>query len=69
MDLAVKNKDYGTMKFLDWFVEEQIEEEATAGTILGQLELIDGSGHGLFMMDKELGARVFTPPAPLAGGA
>ena len=65
MDLAVKGKDYGTMKFLDWFVEEQIEEEATASTLIGRMELIKDDGNGLFMMDKELGARIFTPPLPL----
>ena len=65
VDLAIKEKDHATNNFLQWFVEEQVEEEASADEILRKLKLIGGEGNGLFMMDKELGARapLFTLPA------
>ena len=66
VDLAVEEKDHATEIFLQWFVTEQIEEEESANDILSQLELAGDVGSGLFMIDKELGARVFTPPAATA---
>jgi len=68
MDMAVDEKDYATQNRLEWFIKEQVEEEATPTEIIGKLKLVGGQGSGLFMIDRELGARVFTPPAPLAGG-
>ena len=55
--LARKENDYATETFLQWFVEEQVEEEATADSIVQQLTLIGDSAAGLFMMDRELGSR------------
>jgi ferritin len=63
MDLAIKENDHAAKNFLDWFVEEQVEEEASMDTILNKLKLINGEGHGLLMLDNELAQRVFTPPA------
>jgi ferritin len=60
--LAQKENDYATFAFLQWFISEQVEEEASANDILGQLNLA-GEGSGLFMIDKDLAARVFNPPA------
>lgn len=68
MDIAIEEKDYATRNRLEWFIGEQVEEEANANDIIGKLELVQG-GNALFMMDKELGARLFVLPAPLAGGA
>jgi ferritin len=62
-DLAVEEKDHATEIFLQWFVSEQVEEEESVNEILGQLGLAGETGGGLFMIDKELGARTFTPPA------
>lgn len=57
MDVAVKEKDYATQNFLGWFVKEQVEEEANAGEIVAQIEIIgDVPGH-LFCLDRELGKR------------
>jgi len=61
--LAEKEEDRATYNFLQWFVSEQVEEEATAKSIVGQLKLVGKEGHGLYLVDKELGTRVFTPPA------
>lgn len=69
MDLAVEEKDYATRNRLEWFIGEQVEEEANPAEIIGKLNLIGGKGGGLFMLDNELGARVFVMPSPLAGGA
>jgi ferritin len=66
MDLAVDERDYATQKRLEWFIEEQVEEEANPAEIIGKLNMIGDAGNGLYMLDKELGARVFTMPSPLA---
>jgi ferritin len=62
-DLAISEKDHATASFLKWFVDEQVEEEASANKILQQLVMIKGSTGGLFMLDKELGKRIFKSPA------
>ncbi|MHC4265539.1 MAG: ferritin [Planctomycetota bacterium] len=65
--LAREERDNATEIFLQWFVNEQVEEEDNASTILGQLKLIKDSPQALFIMDKEMGQRVFTPPAQEGG--
>ena len=67
VNLAIDAKDHAADSFLRWFVDEQVEEEDTAGTIVGQLKLISDSPQALFLMDKELSQRVFTPPANTEG--
>ncbi len=62
MDLAIKENDHAAKNFLNWFVEEQVEEEASMDTILNKLKLIGGEGHGLLMLDNELSQRAFNPP-------
>jgi ferritin len=59
--LAREEKDIATEIFLQWFVTEQVEEEASADAIVRQLQMIGDAKHGLFMLDRELGNRVFTP--------
>ncbi|TQD26268.1 ferritin [Methanolobus vulcani] len=61
--LANEEKDYATQIFLQWFVTEQIEEEANDNELIAKLKLIGEDGNGLYMLDKELLTRVFTPPA------
>jgi ferritin len=63
VDLALAEKDHATNIFLQWFVSEQVEEEASAGEVLQKLKLIGKDANGLFVLDGELGQRVFTPPA------
>ena len=62
VDLAIKEKDHATNAFLQWFVNEQVEEEASADAILQQLKMMKDAPGGIFMLDRELGQRVFTPP-------
>ena len=61
VDISIKANDHATTNMLQWFINEQVEEEAGVNEILDQLKLIDGKGAGLFMMDKELKLRVFIP--------
>ena len=65
--LAEAEHDYATRGMLDWFVNEQVEEEETAQSMIDRLKLIGDNGFGLYMLDQELAARVFNTPAPLAG--
>jgi len=67
VDLAIAEKDHATNIFLQWFVTEQIEEESNDKDIIARLKLIGKDGNGLLMLDKELAARVFTPPATAEG--
>lgn len=60
---AMDKKDHATTAFLQWFVTEQVEEESSADEIVQKLKLVGDQGSGLFMLDQELGQRVFTPPA------
>lgn len=62
IDLAIKEKDYATNNFLQWFIGEQVEEEATASTLVDRLKLIGNDANGLFVLDTELAARRFTMP-------
>jgi ferritin len=57
VDLAAAEKDHATTNFLQWFVSEQVEEEAVANQILAQLKAIKDSVGGLFMIDHHLGKR------------
>lgn len=64
MDIAIKESDHATKSFLQWFVDEQVEEEANVEQVLNNLKLINGEGQGLLMMDREMQARVFVNPFP-----
>lgn len=60
-------KDYRTMKFLDWFIEEQMEEEDTADTMVTKMKLFGSDAKALYDLDQEYLARTYTTPSPLAG--
>lgn len=59
VDIAIEDRDHATQSFLQWFVDEQVEEEANVQEILDTLRLIDGQGNGIFMLDREMRQRVF----------
>lgn len=63
VDMAMQEKDFATKTFLDWFVNEQVEEEASADEILQSVKMVQASPQALFMLDREVGQRTFTPPA------
>ena len=61
--MVLSEQDQATNNFLQWFVSEQVEEEASADEVVQKLKLIGKDSGGLFMLDRELAQRVFTPPA------
>jgi ferritin len=61
MDLAQQEKNHALQIFLQWFVTEQVEEEANASYIIAQLKRVQNDGRGLMMIDQELSKRVFIP--------
>jgi ferritin len=62
MDLAIKEKDHALKSFLQWYVDEQVEEEANDEKIINMLKLVKDRPEGLLFMDKELAVRVFVVP-------
>ena len=68
VDGCLKEKDYTTHNFLQWFVSEQIEEERLAQTILDKLALIGGEKGGLYIFDRDM-AGMASAPGTAAGGA
>ncbi|OHB56798.1 MAG: ferritin [Planctomycetes bacterium GWF2_50_10] len=67
VNLAIEQKDHAANMFMQWFVNEQVEEEANASGIVEQLKMADGQPGAVLMLDREMAARVFTPPAAGAG--
>ncbi|MBU4564528.1 MAG: ferritin [Desulfarculus sp.] len=62
MDLALEIRDHASSSFLQWFVNEQVEEEASAAEAVGQMKLAKDNPSALLMLDKDLATRVFTMP-------
>jgi ferritin len=65
LDLASQERDHATTVLMHWYVNEQVEEEATADTLYHQVKMLEDSPHGLLMLDRELAGR----PAPTAATA
>ena len=63
VDLAITENDHATRNMLQWYVDEQVEEEASAESIVEKLKMVKDAPGGMYMIDKELGQRVFTEPA------
>jgi len=62
-DAASAVKDFRTMQFLDWFVKEQGEEETNAEGLIKKYSLFGSDPRALYMLDNELGARVYSAPS------
>ena len=60
MKIAHEENDYATISFLQWFIDEQVEEEDSFSTMIDKIKLVKDAG--LYMLDKEVGARVFVDP-------
>lgn len=69
VDLALEERDHKTHTFLQWFVTEQVEEEANMDNNLKKLKLVGNDGRGILMIDAELAARVYAPPSILTAQA
>lgn len=59
MDVAIELRDHASRSFLQWYVDEQVEEEATAEQTLHHLNMISNNPHAMFMLDKEFSGRTF----------
>jgi len=66
VDLAISESDHATNALLQWFVNEQVEEASSTDQVVQQLRLAAETPAALFMIDRELGLRVFTPPPATA---
>lgn len=62
-DAAMAAKDFKTVEFLNWFIKEQVEEEKNAEDQIKKFELFDGDKRALYMLDKDLGTRVYSAPS------
>ena len=60
---AYEVKDFRTMQFLDWFIKEQGEEEKNATDLITKMELFGSDPKGLYMLNQELAARVYSAPS------
>jgi ferritin len=59
--LALQEKDYALQSFLKWYIDEQVEEEANDTALLDQLKLYGDKGPSLFLLDQQMGQRIYTP--------
>ena len=59
VDLAIAEKDHASNSVLQWYVDEQVEEEANADALLKQLKMLNNNQQGLLMLDRELQSRAF----------
>ncbi len=68
VDMAREERDHKTDSFLQWYVDEQVEEENNAQNNVNRLKLAGERGGGLFMIDQEMGKRVYAPIVTEADG-
>ncbi|MCK9557207.1 MAG: ferritin [Candidatus Cloacimonetes bacterium] len=61
MDLAIKDNDHATRSFLQWYIDEQVEEEASVDKIVNMLKMVGDNVHGIMMIDRDLAQRVYIP--------
>ena len=64
--IANADKDYAAINRINWFIDEQVEEEESAREMINTFEAVEGNKYGMYMIDKELAARTYTAPSPLA---
>ena len=64
--IANDAKDYASISRLNWFIDEQVEEEESARDMIAATEAVEGNKYGMYMLDKELAARTYNTPSPLA---
>jgi ferritin len=65
-DIAMEDKDHAAINRLNWFIDEQVEEEESAREMITTFEAVEGNKYGMYMIDKELATRVYNVPSPLA---
>jgi ferritin len=61
VDICLQEKDYTTHNFIQWYVSEQLEEEALARTIVDKIKMIGGDKAGLYLFDRDLENSAIAP--------
>ena len=64
--IANEDRDFASINRLVWFIDEQVEEEESARDMIAAVEAVEDNKYGKYMLDKELAARTYTTPSPLA---
>ena len=64
--IANDDRDFASITRLVWFIDEQVEEEESARDMIAAVEAVEDNKYGMYMLDKELAARTYTTPSPLA---
>ncbi len=64
--IANDDRDFASINRLNWFIDEQVEEEENAREMISAVEAVEGNKYGMYMLDKELATRTYTTPSPLA---
>ena len=67
--IANEDRDFASINRLVWFIDEQVEEEENARDMITAVEAVEDNKYGMYMLDKELAARTYTQPSPLATSA
>lgn len=67
--IANDDRDFASINRLVWFIDEQVEEEESARDMIAAVEAVEGNKYGMYMLDKELAARTYTPASPLGTAA
>lgn len=67
--IAAEDRDFASSNMLVWFIDEQVEEEESARDMIFAVESVEGNKYGMYQLDKELAARVYTQASPLATAA
>ena len=67
--IATDDRDFASLNRLNWFIDEQVEEEESAREMIAAVEAVEGNKYGMYMLDKDLAARTYTAPSPLAAAA
>ena len=65
-EIAQQDRDYASVNRIVWFIDEQVEEEEAAREMITTFEAVEGNKYGIYMLDKELAARAYVAPSPLA---
>lgn len=67
--IANEDRDFASINRLVWFIDEQVEEEESARDMIANVEAVEDNKYGMYMLDKDLAARVYNVPSPLATAA
>ena len=67
--IATDDRDFASINRLNWFIDEQVEEEESAREMIAAVEAVEGNKYGMYMLDKDLATRTYTAPSPLATAA